>query len=135
MSTETNGDPVPTTASLFTHFTGGMSWRPGLAGADARERVTYLAWEPWFLLGGTFGVAHSSTDEGLRPLLGWWEAAPYVLGSGKREFPLYECSPCYTVSLAIGWRWDGAGEFYLSPKLGILNHVSMPWPFLVTWPD
>jgi len=134
MSTLTSGDPSPTTASLFTHFNVGMSWRPGAATADARERITYLAWEPWLLLGGTFGVTHSSTNGSLHPLLGWWEAAPYVLGAGRRQFPLYDCSPCYTVSLAFGWRWDGAGEFYLSPKFGILNDMKMPWPFQ-TWPD
>jgi hypothetical protein len=38
-------------------------------------------------------------------------------------------SPCYTVSLAIGGRWAGKGEFYVAPKLGIPNGMEMPFPY------
>jgi hypothetical protein len=124
-------DPVPTDSSLFSHFNVGMSWRPGASGTEGRERVTYAAWEPWLLLGGTFGVAHSSADGNFRPLLGVWEAAPYVhaIRATDTNQALWSCSPCYTISLAIGWRWAGSGEFYVAPKFGILNGVKMPYPF------
>jgi len=130
MTTPTGGqDPVPSIGSLLAHFDVGMSWRPGPPGAIARERITYAAWEPWLLLGGTLGVAHSSGDGDIHALAGVWEVAPYVFGSPGRSSPLSSCSPCYTVSLAIGWRWAGTGEFYLAPKLGILNDTTVPWPF------
>jgi len=122
------GDPVLSTASLLTRFNGGMSWRPPLAGGGTRERVTYLAWEPWLALGGTLGVRTSST-EGVHSLLGLWEGVPFVLGAFKRSAPLYRCSPCTTFSLALGWRFDGAGEIYVTPKVGLLNGMNMPFPF------
>jgi len=123
------GDPSPSGLSLLAHFNVGMSWRPGALGTDPSERVTYLAWEPWLLVGGTLGLAHSSADGKLRPLLGVWEAIPYVIGAPVRANPLRSCSPCYTVSLAFGWRWEGKGELYLAPKIGILNDTKMPFPF------
>jgi len=129
MSTATNGDPVPELALMFARATVGMSWRPGVPGTEERERITYAAWEPWLLVGGTLGVAHHSGDGSLQRLVGVWEAAPWVFGAPRRSSPLYSCSPCYTVSLAIGWRWSGTGEFYLAPKLGILNGMKMPYPF------
>ena len=130
MTTQQSGDPGPTVASLLARFDVGMSWRPGAPGKDEREWLTYAAWEPWLLLGGTLGVAHASRDGSLHPLVGAWEGIPWVIGAPKRSsFPLFECSPCYTISLAIGWRWAGTGEFYLAPKLGILNDTKMPWPF------
>lgn len=106
-----------------------MSWRPPRAGDSARERIVYAAWEPWLLVGGTAGVRDSSAD-GVHALLGFWEAAPYVVGAFKRESsPLYRCTPCATFSLAIGWRFDGTGEFYVAPKVGFLNGMYMPYPF------
>jgi hypothetical protein len=126
---EAGGDPVVTTASLFTHFNVGMSWRPPRLGGDSRERVVYAVWEPWFLLGGTLGLRESSSD-GVRPLVGAWEAVPFVFGAGgRRSFPLTTCSPCATLSLAFGWRFDGGGEFYLAPKVGLLNGMTAPFPF------
>jgi len=129
MTTTTGGgDPVVSTASLLARASVGMSWRPPLAGGDTRERVTYAAWEPWLLVGGTLGVRTSSSD-GVHPVFGLWEGLPFVLGAFKRESLLYRCSPCATFSLAFGWRFDGNGELYLAPKVGILNGTDMPYPF------
>ena len=89
------------------------------------ERLSYVAWEPWLLAGGTLGVAHSSATADVNTMGGVWEGAPWTFGAPK------QCSPCYTISLAIGWRWSGTGEFYLAPKLGILNGTAMP--FLYQW--
>jgi len=122
------GDPAISPASLLARFNVGMSWRPPLAAGNARERVTYAVWEPWLLVGGTLGVRTSSSD-GPHAVLGLWEAVPYVVGAFKRETLLYRCSPCATLSLAFGWRFDGSGEFYLAPKVGLLNGTDMPFPF------
>jgi hypothetical protein len=124
-------DPGPTVTSLVSHVSVGMSWRPVAPWSAEHERLTYAAWEPWFLVGGTAGVAHSSADGNLHPLLGMWEAIPFVAGGFERHAPLVKCSPCLTASLAFGWRWGGGGygELYLSPKLGILNDVTRPFPF------
>jgi hypothetical protein len=62
-------------------------------------------------------------------LLGVWEGIPYIVGGSRLESAPVRCSPCYTVSLSLGWRWGGDGEFYLSPKFGILNDVWKPFPF------
>ena len=77
------------------------------------------------------GLAHSSEGPGLRQMIGVWEAAPWIIGAPRREASayFYHCSPCYTVSVALGWRWSDAGEFYITPKLGILNGVTMPFPY------
>jgi len=123
-------EATPSLASLLARFNAGVSWRPTSQGSQGHERITYAVWEPWFLLGGTLGVAHSSEGSSVGPMFGVWEAAPYILGSPIRRNPLSTCSPCYTVSLAFGWRWSsGTGEFYLAPKFGILNDVAMPFPF------
>jgi hypothetical protein len=128
MTTFKGGDPTPSTPSLLARANVGMSWRPPLAGGDTHERVTYVVWEPWLFLGGTLGIRTSSSD-GVHPVFGLWEGVPYVFGAFKREAPLYRCSPCATLSVAFGWRFDGSGEFYLAPKVGILNGTDMPYPF------
>jgi hypothetical protein len=137
---EAGGGPMHTKSSyqlqvetyeLFLRASGGMSWRPGPVGSAEHERITYLAWEPWFVVGGTMGLYHSSASAKVGGLVGAWEAAPWVIGA-RGHAPVSDythCSPCYTVSLALGWRWSGASEFYLAPKLGILNGTLMPFPY------
>ena len=67
----------------------------------------YAAWEPWFLVGGTAGLVKVSSERTLRPILGVWEAAPYISGEQPNGFtPLPRCSPCRTFSVAIGYRRD-----------------------------
>jgi hypothetical protein len=128
----TNGnsasDHPPSWSSGFTRFSTGMSWRRSASDTVTRERISYLAWEPWFFVGGTAGIASSSTEHARKPLLGVWEGAPYVFG-GQNGSPVLHCGPCWTVSVALGWRWGGAGELYLTPKLGVLNGESKPYPF------
>jgi hypothetical protein len=122
-------DHPPSMSSGFTRFSTGMSWRSAGV-ADTRERISYLAWEPWFLVGGTAGVASSSTEHAWKPMLGVWEGAPYVFG-GQSDGGLLvpHCGPCWTISVAVGWRWAGAGEVYLAPKFGVLNDEAKPYPF------
>ncbi|HEY4185123.1 MAG TPA: hypothetical protein VGP07_08650 [Polyangia bacterium] len=125
---KSGGDPVTDASSLFAHVSLGMSSRPGAPGREAREQILYAAWEPWFLVGGTLGVVRSS-ERGIDKMVGAWEAVPWVIGAPVRGNPLHRCNPCFTISLALGWRWSGGREFYLAPKVGILDDVAMPWPF------
>lgn len=122
-------DPVPGSELILARFSTGMTWRRQAAGAAGFERISYVAWEPWFWLGGTLGVAHSSADGRIRPLLGAWEAVPWVFGGSPTNGMFLRCAPCFTISLSIGWRWGGAGEFFMSPKVGVLNDVTKPFPF------
>jgi len=113
-------------ASLIARLNLGMSWRP-----SARELVGYAAWEPWLLVGGTLGATYSWADRRVGLLGGFWEAAPWIMkpeiAPGSPGSP--SCSPCYTVTVAIGWRWARGGEVYLAPKFGVLNGIDTPWPF------
>ena len=95
------------------------------------ELVSYAAWEPWFLVGGSLGAAYTATDRKVHPLAGVWEAVPWFEGhamdQGFNRPPA--CSPCYTVSIALGWRWAGGSEFYLAPKVSLLQGIDKPWPY------
>jgi len=112
--------------SLIARFNLGMSWRP-----SARELVSYAAWEPWLLVGGTLGAAYSTADRQVGALGGLWEAAPVSVSQHRAgDLPTSPgCVPCYTVTVAIGWRWARGGEVYLAPKVGILDGINKPWPF------
>jgi hypothetical protein len=123
-------DQEPTIGSLVTRFSVGMAWRSNAGGVPGLEHLAYAAWEPWLFVGGTAGLVKVSSEPKLQPMLGLWEAAPYI-GGGQpdphNEIP--KCAPCYTLSIAIGWRWSGANEFYLAPKVGFIDGASKPFPF------
>jgi hypothetical protein len=55
-------------------------------------------------------------------------AGPVFGGQNGSDLVLH-CRPCFTASVALGWRWGGAGELYLTPKVGVLNGESKPYPF------
>jgi hypothetical protein len=96
-----------------------MSWRR-LPGDGPFQPTTYAAWEPAVgLIGATLGYAYSSR-EGSMPLLGAWAGA--ALSSSY-----VSCSPCATVSLALGWRWNGVSEIYLAPKVGFIDNVKFSY--------
>ena len=125
-----NGDQPPTFGSLVTRFSVGMAWRPSAGGVPGLEHLAYAAWEPWFLFGGTAGLMKVSSERRLLPMVGMWEAVPYVAGGEAQAFaPLPKCSPCLTLSIALGWRWSGANEFYLTPKVGFIEGSTKPSPF------
>src|SRR5579872_6748680 len=123
-----NGDQPPSTGSLITRFSVGMAWRQSARGPLGLEHLTYAAWEPWFLLGATAGLVKVSSERTLAPMLGIWEAAPLVTGGQPGTF-LPRCSPCLTLSIAVGWRWSGASDIYLTPKIGFIDGATKPWPF------
>ena len=112
--------------SLIAHLSAGMSWRP-----FAPELVSYAAWEPWFFVGGSGGAAYSSADRKVHPLAGVWESSPPAISHGTDEGWNRPpgCSPCYTFTIALGWRWAAGSEIYLTPKVGILDGIHMPWPY------
>jgi hypothetical protein len=128
MKTEVHGyAPELQFPSLIARVNLGMSWRP-----SARELVSYAAWEPWYLVGGTLGAAYSTADRQVGLLAGVWEALPpWVWHPSSVAVPTSpNCSPCYTVTVAFGWRWSRGGEFYLAPKFGVLDGIDKPWPLV-----
>jgi len=109
----------PHEANLIFHGNMGMSWRP-TPQAGGYEPTLYMAWEPGLgPLGATLGYSYASLD-GPRPLGGGWAAV-------GRPSSLVLCKPCWTASVALGWRWNGVSEFYLTPKIGFIDGVRFSW--------
>jgi hypothetical protein len=121
------GGEVPVTylskPDFLWHFSAGMSWRRTTPGSPRTDRLTYLAWEPFFFeepvqvqspvpFGATLGFAHADSD-GWRPMVGLWEMVPLAAD--------IDCHPCATLSIAVGYRWAGRHELYVTPKIGIVN--------------
>jgi hypothetical protein len=93
-------------------------------GAEDLSVVHYVVWEPWFIVGGTLGVA---IDKGARvhPAFGAWEGFPIPLSTDDE---IDSRSPHRIfLSIAFGFRWWGTdvNEFYLTPKIGLSD-----WPSL-----
>jgi hypothetical protein len=86
-----------------------MSWR-GLGDDSLKaERLTYLVWEPLlYVVPATVGVARS-TEKGWTPMAGLWGGWPVAGNCGLRD--------CFVVTMTLGYRWSGASEFYVTPKL------------------
>jgi hypothetical protein len=96
-------------------FSLGGSYR--VTGGDRRTLAYahYLAFEPWFYIGGTLGLAADDRGDA-RGVYGLWEAAPMALGD-RRIFSSGD-QLLWAVSLSIGWRGFGSThQIYLSPKL------------------
>jgi hypothetical protein len=114
--------------NLLPHFSVGSSWRPPAAAGQAREQLLYVAREPSLAspsfavpAGGTLGLGFGIPG-GPSPLVGTWlgAAIPLPLEDASKK-----CSPCFTVSLALGWRWSRAHEFYLTPKVGFIDRITL----------
>lgn len=105
------------------HASVGGSYR--LEAPGGTRAVHYLAWEPWFVIGGTLGVAID--DDGVATgAIGAWEAGPIWIHE-LRDQRASEAVPAIAVTLAIGWRlMAGRHEIYVTPKL--LYHL-LPDPF------
>jgi hypothetical protein len=73
----------------------------------------YLAYEPWFLVGGTIGFAVNDSDKA-QVMYGAWEGLP-------TDFDQVEKSPGpqWMGTITVGWRAFGAKEhsIYFTPKL------------------
>ena len=70
----------------------------------------YLAWEPWLLVGGTFGLGFADGSSPVRLALGAWLGLPPLeVSHGERVWAL---------TLAIGVRaFGGTTQLYFTPKI------------------
>ena len=97
---------------------GGGGYGPERFNLGFEHRGTlemgYLEVDPWWIVGGTFGVGVQN-DGKVEPVLGAWEAVPLYMSStsctGWRQ----------VVVLSGGYRYTGVHELYLSLKAGWMN--------------
>lgn len=109
----------PRAVNMLARGNLGMSWRQA-PGGGAYQPTAYVAWEPAVgPVGATLGYAYSGS-EGSMPLLGGW-------AGGAWSSSYTRCYPCTTVSLALGWRWNGGSEFYVAPKVGFVHGVTFSY--------
>ncbi|TMQ11935.1 MAG: hypothetical protein E6J91_21895 [Deltaproteobacteria bacterium] len=84
----------------------------------AGKTLGYLEVDPWFVVGGTLGLAIDS-DGNPEPVLGLWEGAPLKLpscGIGREHYDT-------TISIAGGYRYTGVHELYITIKAGISQPI------------
>jgi len=76
--------------------------------------VGYIEVDPWYLVGGTFGIGVQD-DGKVKPVLGAWEAVPLAISGtgcdGWRQ----------VIVLSGGYRYTGVHELYLSLKAGWMD--------------
>jgi hypothetical protein len=96
------------TTHLLVRGATGVFYRPGAEGPH--EIGLYVAYEPWWFLGGTLGVAVS--NEGPKGVYGVWE------GMGlPRGYRAEQDHPQTLLTLTLGWRGIGTThELYFTPK-------------------
>jgi len=89
------------------------------AKGDDPWTVHYLAWEPWFIVGGTLGVAVADGKEVARVAYGLWEGFPLAVSAGDDPFPFTGSGDTgLVITFAIGWRGFGSmSQIYFAPKL------------------
>ena len=112
-------------SNALTHVNVGGSYAllgTSNEGAEDLSVVHYLVWEPWFIVGGTLGVA---IDTGARfhPAFGVWEGLLVELSTDEEVDP-YAPHRIF-LSFAFGFRWWGTevSELYFTPKIGLSD-----WP-------
>jgi len=84
------------------------------AGFEYRDHkgLTYVEFDPWFLLGASFGLG-VDTDGELTGIIGTWEAVPLVYQTCRHD--------TQTIAmLSFGYRYTGVHELYISVKAGEL---------------
>jgi hypothetical protein len=106
------GDPR---SSLLIGFEGGIGHgaeRFNLGFEHRADKELYYAeLDPWFVVGGSFGVGVDS-DRTLQPIIGLWEGVPIAPWSGA-------CDAWHSaVTVAVGYRYTGVHEIYLTVKAG-----------------
>ena len=90
----------------------GFEWRTGPEGG-----LAYIQLEPWYWVGGTFGVG-VDTHGAPHPVVGLWEGLPLkVPGCAWQDtHGATQLGPA--VTLAAGYRFTGVHELYFSVKAG-----------------
>lgn len=81
----------------------------------------YIELDPWLLVGASLGVG-IETDGAVRPVLGLWEGVP-VVGPSCDDFSTHY-QP--TITFALGYRYTGVHELYVSIKAGVGKHLCPP---------
>ncbi|HEY2735247.1 MAG TPA: hypothetical protein VGI70_14725 [Polyangiales bacterium] len=89
------------------------------AHADQPSVIHYLAFEPWLLIGGSFGAALLDVQR-VAFMYGVWEGAPIAL-TGKliADRGTQHSKLAWLLTLTVGCRIFGGGvaQFYFAPKL------------------
>lgn len=96
---------------------GGVGFGPERVNLGVEQRdgklFGYLELDPWLLIGASIGLGVDS-DSQVHPVLGVWEGIPFKLGN----------DPCYSnkyqaeVTVAVGYRYTGVHELYVTVKAG-----------------
>jgi hypothetical protein len=106
---------------------GGVGCGPERVNAGielrSRKRSEYLELDPWFIVGGSLGIAFD--EDGQRsPLVGIWEGLPLADNtcSGPRDAN-GESTPTgpgahQIISISAGYRYTGVHELYATVKAG-----------------
>lgn len=82
-----------------------------------RDALSYAVAEPYTLyIGGTLGMGYTRTN-GLVAVFGLWEGLPVVYPDNCQSDRRTECGFLFTV--ALGYRYFGAHQIYLTPKAGV----------------
>lgn len=75
--------------------------------------MAYVEVDPWYLVGGTFGIGVQSDGE-TKPVLGVWEGLPLQLGTGCTGWR-------QVLVISGGYRYTGVHELYASIKAGWMD--------------
>lgn len=79
------------------------------------ELFVYGEVDGWAGLGVTLGAGYG-LESGLHPIAGGWEAIAVPLSDGGCDDP----SLIRMLSIAVGVRWTGVLEAYITPKIGVM---------------
>jgi hypothetical protein len=97
---------------------GGYGDGPERANLGIEHRASklfmYAELDPWWYVGGTLGAGIDS-DGTLAPVLGVWEGMPLDDG------PSCDAGWHYELTVAVGYRYTGVHELYMSMKAGMLE--------------
>lgn len=81
----------------------------------------YIELDPWLLIGASLGVG-LETDGTIQPVLGLWEGVPVVAPSCDDFSTHYQP----TITFALGYRYTGVHELYVSIKAGVGKNLCLP---------
>jgi hypothetical protein len=86
--------------------------------------IHYLVLEPWFVVGGTLGLAVADGPQVARLAYGLWEGLPIELNNG--DSPFGDSTRHWMLTFTIGWRGFGrTQQIFFTPKLW--SFASLGW--------
>jgi hypothetical protein len=95
---------------------GGVGFGPeriNFGFTHSNSDIVYVELDPWYVVGGSLGLAVNTDNGAASPVLGLWEGIP--LNDG----PCSEWHPQLT--LAGGYRYTGRHELYVTLKAGRMD--------------